>query len=512
MVLRPLSVPALSLGDALRLVSAAVLALTLTACGSTDNAGGGGGTTSDGGSPAVEVVPSTEADSTSEALVAAEVPKADAPGEATVIAAREADKPAPPPLEALTDPDSYEVPTFRRPDAVRGLYVNAWGAGSSKKSNALIALAQRTEVNTLVIDIKDATGFLSHRSAVPLARDIGATGEIRIRDLPGLLRRMSAAGIYPIARIVVTKDPLLGTARPEWAIQDTSGGIWADQKGIHWLNPYEKNVWDYHVAIAREVAQLGFPEVQWDYVRFPDAPPSYMERAAFPGADGRTRAEGIRGFLSYSREALSDLDVHVTADVFGVTTTFTNDVGIGQHWESFIDVVDVALPMVYPSHYFRGSYGYAKPNAYPYEVVRAALEDAVRRSGSVAGAGSIRPWLQDFTLGAPRYETPEVRAQILASYDAGVEEWILWNPGGRYTEEALRPADPGVEWDPEIRLGGELVPGSQRQAFLETKAAEKAAMAQQELEAREKADSERAAREAGAASNPEVLPDTIRRP
>ena len=352
---------------------------------------------------------------------------------------------------------------FARPAEVRGIYVNAWGAGSRKRSNSLIELARRTQVNALVIDIKDATGHVSYTSEVPLAREIGATGEIRIPDLPGLLERMSAAGVYPIARIVVTKDPLLVRARPGWAARDTAGGVWVDQKGISWLNPYREEVWKYHVDLAREVALMGFPEIQWDYVRFPDAPPSYMGRAHFPGSGGRNRAEGIRQFLEYSREALAPLGVEVTADVFGVTTTFTDDVGIGQLWEQFIDVVDVALPMVYPSHYFRGSYGYRTPNAYPYEVVGAAMKDALRRSKAVEGAGVVRPWLQDFTLGEPAYGAPEVRAQILAAEDLGIREWILWNPGSRYTEGALTPVEGfPAGFDPLIRLGGRLIPASHR--------------------------------------------------
>ena len=378
------------------------------------------------------------------------------------------------PVLPSSDPaSSFPVPApvpdsrFSRPDEVRGLYINAWGAGSRRRSDALIDLASRTEVNTLVIDIKDATGYLSHRSEVPLAREIGATGEIRIPDLPGLLDRLQAAGVYPIARIVVTKDPLLVKSRPYWAARDTAGGVWVDQKGVSWLNPFERSVWQYHVDLAREVAMMGFPEIQWDYVRFPDSPPSYMDRAHFPGAQGRTRAEGIRQFLQFSQEELSDLDVHVTADVFGITTTLTNDVGIGQLWERFIDVVDVALPMVYPSHYYSGSYGYRSPNAHPYEVVGAAMRDALRRSNAVEGAGAIRPWLQDFTLGAPAYGAPEVRAQILAAQDVGIREWILWNPGSRYTEDALEPAEgypPG--FDPLIRLGGRLVPASRRHQIL----------------------------------------------
>ena len=246
---------------------------------------------------------------------------------------------------------------FHRPDHVRGIYVNSWSGGSRRRMAALLDLARRTEINTFVVDIKDASGYVSHPSKVPLAVEIGATEDIRIPSLSWLLGELEAAEIYPVARIVIVKDPILAAARPEVAIQDTAGGVWTDNNDVVWLNPFNRDVWEYHVDLAREVAEMGFREIQWDYVRFPDAPASALGRAHFPGRDGQPRTAAIRGFLAYSREALSDLEVDVTADVFGVTTSATGDVGIGQVWESFIDVVDVALPMVYPSHYWKGSFG-----------------------------------------------------------------------------------------------------------------------------------------------------------
>jgi hypothetical protein len=355
---------------------------------------------------------------------------------------------------------------FPRPEHVRGIYLNAWASGSRNRVNALLELAAQTEVNSFVIDIKDASGYISHPTDLPVAVEVGATEEVRIRDLPGLLNRLDSAGIYPIARIVIVKDPLLSAGKPDYAVQDTAGGAWADSKGIVWLNPYNKDVWDYHVDLAREVAEMGFPEIQWDYVRFADAPASDHARATYPGENG-PKADAIRAFLDYSRQELAELGVAVTADVFGVTTTARGDVGIGQVWESFIDVVDVALPMVYPSHYWKGSFGIDTPNAYPYEIVKAALRDAVKRSADIEGAGITRPWLQDFTLGAPRYEAPEVRAQIQATYDAGLHEWILWNPGSHYTEDALEPIG-GFVTDPVIRVGNELIPASQRFELTDT--------------------------------------------
>ncbi len=368
------------------------------------------------------------------------------------------------------NPEARRTPAaerFPRPKAVRGLYVNAWAAGSNGRMRALMDMALRTEVNSLVIDIKDASGYLSHHTEVALAHEIGATGEIRIRDLPGLLVQLEDERLYPIARIVIVQDPILAKYRPELAVADTAGGVWVDSKGIVWLNAYEREVWDYHIAIAREVAGLGFPEIQFDYVRFPDAPEDDMARAVFGGSNGRAKADAIREHLDYVRRELADLNVRLTVDVFGVTTSANRDVGIGQVWESMIDRVDAALPMVYPSHYWEGSFGFTVPNAHPYEIVVRALRDAQRRSARVDGAGETIPWLQDFSLGQPPYGAAEVRAQIQATYDAGIEEWILWNPGSRYTEGALEPVA-GFENEPLIRIGGTLAPVSRRHAVLDS--------------------------------------------
>lgn len=384
-----------------------------------------------------------------------------------------------PPEETLSMPDTAPLPDSAageeegsgpepahgsdRPDKVRGIYLNAWNAGSTRRRRALIALARQTELNSFVIDIKDATGFVSHATEVPLAREVGATEEIRIRDLPGLLAELREAGIYPIARIVVAKDPLLAEGRSDLAIQDSAGGVWLDQDSVRWLNFHDRRVWQYNVDLAREVVRAGFPEIQWDYVRFPDAPESFLSRAVFPGAEGRTKVETVRAFLGYARDALHAEGAVVTADVFGVTTSYRMDVGIGQLWEALIDQVDVALPMVYPSHYWPGSFGFEKPNAFPYEIVRRAVRDAISRSALVEGAGAVRPWLQDFSLGQPPYGAPEVRAQIQAAYDAGAEEWILWNPGSRYTQSALLPRGGLPPWlEPVILVGGEVVPVSRR--------------------------------------------------
>src|SRR5690606_9293148 len=349
----------------------------------------------------------------------------------------------PPPVRPSAAPEYGEpVPPEARvpkPDAVRGIYLNAWAAGSRARRTALIELAEATEINAFVIDVKDATGYVSYRTRSELARQIGADRDIRIANIREVLDELRARGIYPIARIVVFKDPLLAERRPDLAIQRADGTVWVDHHGEKWVDPYNREVWDYNIELAREAVELGFSEIQWDYVRFPDVPQSYMREAVYPARQDRSRVQAIREFLTYSREELKDLGVPVTADVFGLTTSAGDDMGIGQKWEELVDVTDVLLPMVYPSHYARGSYGIDHPNSHPYTTVKTAIEHALRRTKGVEGAATIRPWLQDFTLGSPRYGPEYVRAQIRAVYDAGLTEWLLWNPGSRYTAAALAP-------------------------------------------------------------------------
>jgi hypothetical protein len=298
-------------------------------------------------------------------------------------------------------------------------------------------LADKTEVNAFVIDVKEG-GEISYASNVPLAKEIGAT-RTYIRDVGKLLEKLREKNIYPIARIVVFKDPVLAQARADMAVKTKDGAVWLDNKGKAWVDSYNRKVWDYNIAIAREAIELGFSEVQWDYIRFSDAPRSYLDRAVYPAAAGRTKPDAIREFMLYTRQQLADLKVPVTADVFGLTVSTTGDMGIGQQWEKMANAVDVILPMVYPSHFIPGNYGLRSPNAAPYRTIRRSMEDAIKRSKPLTNPATIRPWLQAFTLGPPRYTPAHVRAQIEAVYDAGLTEWVLWSPGSNYDMAALAP-------------------------------------------------------------------------
>jgi hypothetical protein len=337
--------------------------------------------------------------------------------------------------------DTARVPLVPRPPVVRGLYVSRWAAIGSRLRD-LIGVAKRTEINALVIDVKDDRGYILYRSRVPLAHQIGAdtVQPMSAARLRAALDTMRANGIYPIARIVVAKDPTLASHKREWAVKRASDGKpWLDKRGNPWLDPHQPGVWTYAGDLAAEAVKLGFSEVQFDYVRFPDEP-RLLREAVFPLAKGRKREEVIREQLEQLHARVASLGVPMAIDVFGLSTSIDNDLGIGQRWNQFADRADVIMPMTYPSHYFRGAYDIPYPNAKPYAVIDRAMKDGLARNRSIPGAGQIRPWYQDFTLGRPRYGVSQVRAQIQAGYDNGVRSWVLWNPSSRYTIGALRPA------------------------------------------------------------------------
>jgi hypothetical protein len=326
-------------------------------------------------------------------------------------------------------------------DPVKALYVNAWAFGGSKLAQ-LVALADSTEINAFVIDVKDDTGCLLYPSDVKVAQDIGATKCVRTRDVKSRLDTLHAHSIYTIARIVVAKDPLLAERRPAWSVRHVNGGLWRDRIDIAWVDAYNDSVWIYAAQLAAEAVRLGFSEVQFDYVRFPDEPKEAMALAIFGSRKpGESQRAGVQAGIAILVNRLQPLGVPVTFDIFGLTASATGDLGIGQVWEDFITVADVVLPMVYPSHYYRGSYGLAVPNAEPYRVVRNALMEAIERSRPYANAATIRPYLQAFTLGRrkPRYTPHEIREQIRAAEELGIETWVLWNPRSVYQRDSLKP-------------------------------------------------------------------------
>jgi len=330
---------------------------------------------------------------------------------------------------------------FTRPRSVKALYVNAWAFTGARLWD-LIRLADSTEINAFVIDVKDDTGCLLYRSVVATAEGIGANHCAHLASVRTRLDSVVAHGIYPIARIVVAKDPLLAERKSQWSVQQVGGGLWRDRIGIAWVDAFNDSVWVYAADLGREAVKLGFAEVQFDYVRFPDEPRERMATAIFPARRGGESQRGaVRRHVQLLADRIKPLGAPVTFDIFGLTASADGDLGIGQVWEDFAGVADVVLPMVYPSHYYHGAYGFDTPNAHPYRIVQLALRDALARSRDLPNPALIRPFLQAFTLGRrlPRYTPFEIREQIRAAEELGIDSWVLWNPRSVYQRDSLRP-------------------------------------------------------------------------
>ncbi|MDB4951339.1 MAG: putative glycosyl hydrolase domain [Gemmatimonadetes bacterium] len=327
--------------------------------------------------------------------------------------------------------------TRRMPAQIRGIYLNAYAIGRQRLPAAL-KIADETEINTLVVDVKDERG-MHYRSGLGLQMQLANPKEVTLTNLKAFTDTLHAHHIFAIARIVVFKDPVLSKARPDWSIRNPSGGLWADKKGNTWVSAWDPNVWDYNIAIAEEVAKLGFDMIQFDYVRFPE-PYRSLPDQVHPHAQG-ARTDAIAAFLNRAKARLHPLGVPVAADVFGLTPNDPGDVGIGQQWETIASTADVVEPMMYPSHYLPTHLpGVPHPNRMPYETLFKSAGMAVLRTQALQQAGlhTARniPWLQAFS--APwvdhnfTYGPEQLRQQVRGVYDVGLNDWILWSPGSKY--------------------------------------------------------------------------------
>ncbi len=321
-----------------------------------------------------------------------------------------------------------------RPSVIHGIYITGWTAGTSRFTK-LIKEAKNSGINAFVIDVKDATGYLSFQSNIPLAEEIGSNRR-KIASLSEVARECLKNGIYPIARIVVFKDPVLARHRKDLVVRKENGSIFYDRSGLPWVDPYSKIIWQYNVDVAKAAIAAGFREIQFDYVRFPAVPSSV--KLVYPANKNNvSKADDIASFLKYATEELHRYGVKVEADVFGLVLTNTEDLGIGQNLEKMAQHVDFICPMVYPSHYWSGSFGYADPDAHPYEIVDHALKDGLSRLTKIHSHCKLIPYLQDFSL-YHNYGVKEVRAQEKAVYDNGLNSWFMWNAANVYTFEAFK--------------------------------------------------------------------------
>ncbi|WP_230867693.1 putative glycoside hydrolase [Iocasia frigidifontis] len=324
----------------------------------------------------------------------------------------------------LVDEKKLYLPEFY----VKGIYVTGWVAGSEKIS-ALINLVDKTVLNTMVIDIKDQLGHLSYKSNVPLAQEIGANRR-KIKNIKALIDELHSRGIYVIGRIVVFKDALLANKRKDLSLklEQSDNTI---IKSDNWVDPSQKEIWDYNLALAREAVEIGFDEIQFDYIRYPA-----LARKPYQAVvDKENKSQYINSFAQYVRDELDLLNTPVSIDVFGLTTAVNDDLGIGQNFKELSNIVQIISPMVYPSHYSAGSYGIPVPDREPYQIIYKSLIDAQEKISDNSNV-VIRPWLQDFSLGY-KYSLKDVQEQIKAVEKLGLTEWLLWNPSSKYTIETL---------------------------------------------------------------------------
>ncbi len=358
--------------------------------------------------------------------------------------------------EQVTAPGESEMPR-REPVKVKGIYVSGPVAGIARMDD-LIELVDQTELNAMVIDIKNDEGKVTYKMQSEQVLAIEAAVGY-IPDIEALVKKCKEKDIYLIARIVAFRDPYLAEKMPEWAVHTKNGEIFRDKSGLAWVNPYERGVWDYLVEIASEAAAVGFDEIQFDYIRF--STDVKTEEVDYGPENERIGKIGIiTEFTEYMYEKLRRLGVYVAADVFGtVIENETDQQIVGQDYVKMAEHLDYICPMVYPSHYRNGSYGIAVPDADPYKTINEACSASVQELVTLPeeNRARVRAWLQSFTASwVPAhisYGPQQIRAQIKGAYDAGYDEWILWNAAVKYQRDSLLTEEEAeaerLQWDAE---------------------------------------------------------------
>lgn len=373
-------------------------------------------------------------------------------------------------LKLLHVPDMKSLIPARKPVKVKGIYVSAYVAGNKAMMDHIIQEIDETELNAVVIDFKDDNGRITTPVDCKAFNDIDACTDY-VPDMRGLIKKLKEHNIYVIARVVTFKDPYLAEKRQDLSLKTADGSIYRDKKGLAWVDPYKQEVWDYLVQVGLQAADLGFDEVQFDYIRF--STDSTMKNVVFDDADtqGRSRTDIIEEFTNYVYSKLAPAGVFVSADVFGTIIDSRRDAEtVGQIYGDMASNLDYICPMIYPSHYSDGNFGLDHPDMHPYESVRGALqkseealaqyqqseEEGAASLPDAASSGAalkkpaiygsdqaiVRPWLQDFTASYLKHYIPygdeQVRQEIQAVYDAGYDEWILWSASNRYNYGALK--------------------------------------------------------------------------
>lgn len=349
--------------------------------------------------------------------------------------------------EESQKPPKPPVTHLKTPEPVKGIYMTSCVAGTPSWRAQLKGIAEKTEINSIIIDIKDYSGTISIPTTNSLFKDHAATG-CRVSDIEDFIRELHEAKIYVIGRITVFQDPYYSKLHPELAVKKKSdGSVWKDFKGLSFIDVGATPYWDYIVALSKDSFEIGFDELNFDYVRYPSD--GNMKDIKFNLVGTTTKAEELQNFFEYLSENLKKIKDDkgkrpiLSVDLFGMTTTNSDDLNIGQVIENAFAHFDYIAPMVYPSHYPPQFNGWLNPNEKVYDVVYYSMSKAVERlkyyNANIASTtAQMRPWLQDFDYGG-NYGLEEVRAQIKATYDVGLTSWMLWDPANKYTRSALLP-------------------------------------------------------------------------
>ncbi|MBI4655187.1 MAG: putative glycoside hydrolase [Elusimicrobia bacterium] len=316
---------------------------------------------------------------------------------------------------------------------IRGIHLTSWGAGSMKTRKQILEKISESVINAVVVAVKETDGKV-YIPGVEKAHNYGSYVPA-ISKPEHMIEDFKKACLYKIARIVVFKDNHLPKHRLELAVKTPEGNVWKSFNGGTWVDPYNREIWEYNIDIAVRCAELGFDEIQFDYIRFPSEGVISMCRYSRPHTE-QSGIENLGEFLKYAAKKLKPYKVKISAAIFGLTTTIKHGMGIGQNIETLARHADYIYPMMYPSHYEKGNYGIKNPDAKPFKTIDYGLRDAFERLGE--DYAKMRPYLQDFSLGL-RYGPHEIRAQMIAAKRNMLKNWILWNPSNRYTWDALTP-------------------------------------------------------------------------
>lgn len=334
-------------------------------------------------------------------------------------------------------PPPFVVTHLKTPEPLKAIYMSSWVAGNKKLRDNLVNIIDASELNAVVIDIKDYTGRISFMVENPELQEIGAS-EKRIPDVKEFIGKLHDKGIYVIGRISSFQDSYLVHKKPEYAVKNKAGEVWKDYKGVSWLDVGAKPVWDYLALIGDEAYSVGFDELNFDYIRFPSD--GNMIDIAYPFSQGKVKSDALKDFFAYIDTTFHAKNIPISADLFGMTTSNKDDLGIGQILENALMHFDYVAPMVYPSHYPPNFMGISNPAAKPYEIIKYALSKGTERAIIASTTpNKIRPWLQDFSINGTYYTPEMIRAQIKATYDVGLTSWMLWSAANTYTVSALDP-------------------------------------------------------------------------